>query len=102
MATTARQIGAMFGDDGQRWRTDDGRELDNVCREYGAQSPDADYHRSGEHGARRYRFTDGSTIIATDGGWDFGLPGASDDCWCWAGANDGQHNDGCPDADEEV
>jgi len=87
--STAEQVSAIFGDNGQCWATPAGRTLDDV-----AQNADARIER--HDGAVRYRFPDGSALIACEGGWDLGIPGAS--CWCWVGAG---HQEGCPEAESD-
>jgi hypothetical protein len=85
MSTIAEQVSEMFGDDGQRWEAD-GRRLSEVMTERGAEM-----ERS--KGSERYRFTDGSSIIVEDGGWDLGFDDAPEHCYCWSGNH--QHQEKC-------
>ena len=79
----AEAIAELF-EDGQSFEAADGRSLDEVCTEAGA-----DVVRDGDQ--VRYEFVDGSVLTAVGGGWDLGFSG----CWCWRGANGGRHVDGC-------
>ena len=48
---------------------------------------------------RKWIFADGSSVVQCYGRWDLGIPGSSDDCHCWAGAQGGKHHESCPAAD---
>jgi hypothetical protein len=82
-ATTAEQIAARFHDDGQRWKDDQGIDLDTACAEAGGKRDS-----TGERMVYRWTFADGSVITAAGGGWDLGYP----DCYCWQGAG---HTEDC-------
>lgn len=74
--TTAQHVAREMGDDGSRWSAPDGRSLQQVCRNHGANA----WRR--ESGDRRYEFRDGSAIVVLGGAWDI----KHDDCdcgWCW-------------------
>jgi hypothetical protein len=83
VTTSAQEISARFGDDGQRWTDADGVELEGVL--------DADAHTFGERNAavpQRWQFADGSAIITTDAAWDLGVTDTDDhdrrSCVCWS------------------
>lgn len=84
--TQAESISKMFHDDGLCFVTDAGLHLNQVCM---AHEPETVEHE--EYGTA-YRFRDGSSIIATNGGWDLGIQGAT--CWC-CDCGAGKHVDGC-------
>ena len=79
--STAERISEMFADDGQVWKTADGRILEIVCGDELGVVVDF-----GPHGAvsdiERFIFEDGSVITIAGDGWDFGYR----DCFCWTGA----------------
>jgi len=99
--TIAQQISRLFGDDGQRFEADDGRDIGDVCEEKSART---DRERRGYAGcATRYEFEDGSAIVTRDGGWDIGIPHCAA-CYCWEGADHGRHVPQCiysPDCEIE-
>jgi hypothetical protein len=74
--TTAEQIAAMLGDDGQTWETEDGRSLDQLAEEYGAVTAT----HPNKHYLTRYLFNDGSAIVASEGAWD--IEGSKP--WSWS------------------
>lgn len=61
MNTIAEQIAAELGNDGARWETDDGRNVEEIfaerCIDYTSELP------------TRYTFEDGSYIVAGNSGW---------------------------------
>ena len=77
--TTAHRIAAVLHDDGQTWETEDGRDLDALCRE---ESAWVEPGQDDQHGNTRYEFPDGSAIVATEGGWD--IEGSTP--WSWESA----------------
>jgi len=83
--TAAEQVAAQLGDDGQCWETSSGRTLEQLALAAGA-SKERRYEQT------RYRFRDGSSIVDAVGGWDLGIAGADDGCWCWKGAG---HSESC-------
>ena len=89
--TIAKKIAEMFGNDGQQWTTKlcglVEADVDEVCSQYCT-----DPGRRGE--STRYEFDDGSAIVVTPGGWDFGHP-APCTCHCWPEAYRGGHADEC-------
>jgi len=88
--TTAQTIAAQLGDDGQTYRTDDGRDLDELCEAAGART-------DARGSSVRYDFPDGSSIVDSCGAaWDLGLP---EGCHCWAGQG---HNEDCEHAGERA
>lgn len=95
-ATLAQKISAMFQNDGQRFETDIGTQLDVVCDKYvGGKLT----YRDG-HGTDTYRwdFEDGSSIVVMGACWDIGM---SQDCFC--GAEEGHQGTTCklsPDYEE--
>ena len=84
--TTAEKISALLHDDGQCWKTDDGRSFADLVDEYRASESWRDGHRTGD--VVRYTFDDGSVLTEAGDGWDFGYP----DCYCWEGVG---HDDNC-------
>jgi hypothetical protein len=78
--TTAMRIAEMLDFDGECWETDDGRDLDTLAKEAGAE---VTYHDTRE--LTRYYFSDGSAIVAGVGGWDI----EGDEPFSWAGAEPG-------------
>jgi hypothetical protein len=82
--TQAEQAAEIMGGDGQRWETEDGRTLDDVCTDMGAieeNPPQAT--------GTWYRFPDNSLIVDEDGGWDVACP----ECGLWEEA--GEHREEC-------
>jgi hypothetical protein len=75
--TTAERIAKQLGNDGECWESDDGRDLDTLAKEAGAE---VTYHDTRE--LTRYYFSDGSAIVAGVGGWDI----EGDEPFSWAGA----------------
>lgn len=80
----AELVAAALGHDGQRWRTDDGRTLDDLVTTFGGTiephpGRDRDLGRYGD--VWRAIFPDGSAITASGGAWDLGYP----ECWRWQG-----------------
>jgi hypothetical protein len=74
--TSAESVARQLGGDGSRWRTDDGRTLDDLVQEYGGMVEN--WRHSPDWKAV---FPDGSVITACGGAWDLGFP----ECWCWQG-----------------
>lgn len=97
--TTAQAISALFHDDGQRFATDAGAGLDEVCAT--AKGAIKTYPRNGnglqQYGTDTYKwiFPDGSAIVVSGAGWDFPLSTEAE-CFCWEGVAQGQHDAGCP------
>ena len=85
--TIADQISALLHDDGQRWTSDSGETLAELCAKRGPRH----ITRADDE---RWVFEDGSVITACGGGWDLGYA----DCWCWQGAG---HSDECSDGEAE-
>jgi hypothetical protein len=77
--SSAQKIAEMFHNDGQNWISNDDRFLGDVCIE-----DETFQSRYISNGAIKYLFTDGSTIVATREGWDFGV-NANPNCFCWVG-----------------
>lgn len=84
--TEAEAIAERFGNDGQQWQDETGRDLSDVCDEQ------ATARRTDGRDRTRWDFADGSSIVAAGAAWDLGLPGG---CYCWAEANWGRHADDC-------
>ena len=82
-ADTAHEVGARYGDDGQRFEDADGVWISDACETSGVQV-DQNWGRE----MTRYTFDDGSVITVAGGGWDYGYA----DCWCWDGTG---HSDEC-------
>ena len=92
-STTAQRVAALFDDDGQVHRYDpDGLDvtLDEACEA-------VRHDRLPIRDWVKWRFEDGSALVAAHYGWDLALDPAADDCACWAGVRD--HNSVCPLAD---
>lgn len=85
MKTIAQQVSKIFGDDGQKWETTDGKSFIEVCEEHGAditysaRDYDADGdmvyvdgYKSGHLAGDpiRYEFPDGSALVEAGDGWD--------------------------------
>ena len=81
---TAHEVGARYGDDGQRWEDADGVLLGDACLEAGAQPRVNEANSS----LIRFTFSDGSALTIAGGGWDYGYA----DCWCWDGTG---HDEDC-------
>jgi hypothetical protein len=81
--TIAEQVAEKMGNNGSRFKAEDGRTLEDLALERSATT-----ERDPAHGTR-YTFADGSAIIDAGGGWDLAL---SPDCWCWDGAG---HSEAC-------
>lgn len=97
--TIAQQVAEILGEDGERFETKDGRDLEDVCSEHGAQVTYADRVQDDDgtdtdevkqisrsevttRSAIRYGFNDGSAIVVWGGGaWD--LEGSTP--FSWAG-----------------
>lgn len=73
--TQAEKISALFHDDGQRFYTDDGTSLHDVCSGAALRSLTT-------RDTTKYLFRDDSAITVAGGGWDLGYP----ECGCWQGA----------------
>jgi hypothetical protein len=65
--TLAEQVADAMGNDGQRFESADGRDLSEVCEQYGAT---AEYGELRTATLTRYVFADGSAIVATPDAWD--------------------------------
>ncbi len=76
--TAADAVARLLGHDGTRWRTEDGRTLDDLVQEYDGMAENRDWRYSPDWKAV---FPDGSVITACGGAWDIGFP----ECWCWQG-----------------
>jgi hypothetical protein len=76
--TAADAVARELGHDGTRWRTEDGRTLDDLVQEYNGMVENRDWRYSPEW---RAIFPDGSVVTACGGAWDLGYP----ECWCWQG-----------------
>ena len=85
--TTAQKVAEIMGGDGQEFKMPDGRELDEICRDNGA-----DAERGGGQVVEgrdapidpqwtRYVFADGSAIVDCDTAWDV----EGDTPWSWEG-----------------
>ncbi len=85
--STAATIAEQFQNDGLVFRTQDGTNLDDVCRERASNVVTDGFDKT------RYGFADGSSLVVAGAAWDLGLPGG---CFCWAEANWGRHADDCP------
>lgn len=77
LGSVAQYIAHLLDDDGQCWEAADGRDLDTLAKEAGAE---VTYHDTRE--LTRYYFSDGSAIVAGVGGWDI----EGDEPFSWAGA----------------
>jgi hypothetical protein len=86
--TQAARWAARHGDDGQDWSEE---------HETSLQAEASATHL--DNGYVRWTFPDGSTVVVVACRWDLGLDPRGTRCHCWAGANDGEHNDGCPALD---
>lgn len=73
--TIAAQVSALLHNDGQCWRTDDGRDFDQLVEAFGAT------HDGDGFDKHRYTFSDHSVITVSGDAWDLGFS----TCWCWAG-----------------
>jgi len=73
----ANAVADEYGNDGQRYENRDGVRLEDRCAALAVNKK-----RSRNYTNTRYEFADGSSLVASDGGWDLGLPGG---CFCWAG-----------------
>lgn len=87
--TLAETISAALGDNGETWRTNDGRTIDDLIVAHGGVITRDDSCETGD--TWRADFSDGSCITSAGSAWDFGFPG----CFCWAGAG---HHDDCQHA----
>ncbi len=76
----AERIAELMGNDGQVYKTAEGRTLDETCRAHGA----AVKTRQGSQGDTqiRYQFADGSAIVDGGAAWD--IEGTKP--WSWQGA----------------
>ena len=92
--STAEDISAIFGDDGQVFQAPFGegmhRTLDSVSNDHKASVEWRDGMGTGTY---RYTYPDGSVITVAGDGWDFGYPC----CYCWQGAG---HTQECIDERE--
>ncbi len=95
--STAMEIAALFDNDGQVFKTADGREFWEVIASY-PQNPHLSVTGLGD--ADKIVFSDGSAIIACGAGWDFALDAAHEECLCWA--DPGAHEDRCPLSEESI
>jgi len=85
MTTTAQEITARLHDDGSRLATDDGRHIEDMLADAGADRETS----PAEYDLIRYTLPDGSVLTVRAGaGWDLGYAG----CWCWQGAG---HDEEC-------
>ena len=75
--TTAMRIAEMLDNDGQCWKAENGRTLDELATE-----ADATVFHDFERDLTRYLFPDNSAIVASGGGWDI----EGDEPFSWAGA----------------
>jgi hypothetical protein len=84
--TTARELAALFGDNGQTRHTADGRNMLEVARDLGAAVEYPNGHGHG-HGQAPlvYVFDDGSAVVEMDGGWDYRAEGCETTCWAGVG-----------------
>jgi len=64
-STTALDVSAIFNNDGQFYRIDDGRNLDEVASEHGGVT-----HKTTDRDDTVIVFPDGSAIGCTVLGWD--------------------------------
>jgi len=80
--TDAEVFAAAMGEDGLTFRLEDGRSLDEVADEHGAE-PVYGY----THGYKLV-FCDDSIVTVTGSVWDLGY----EECWCLRGAG---HEDDC-------
>ena len=87
--TTADQVALLMGNDGQRQRNAEGETLCEVCEAEGGFYSRYDNGRSG---LDVWEWSDGSAIVASDGGWDLRAEGCVNACW------DGE---GCTCEDDE-
>lgn len=80
---------AIVGDlDG--WTLPDGQELVDVLRQRATNVETRD------HDETRFEFEDGSSIVTSGGGWDFGYPASARPglwCWCWDDGRGGHTTD---------
>lgn len=79
-ATIAERVSALFDEDGHVWADAEGRDLEEVGK---AVDPGR-VQRTEDlaAGLVRYLYSDGSSIVAAESGWDLGY---GEDCWCWQG-----------------
>ena len=86
--TTAQQVAEIMGEDGQLFTAPDGRFLDTVCRQLGAEIQRGDGQMIEGRDApidpdsTRFVFPDGSAIVDCLAAWD--VEGATP--WSWEGA----------------
>tara|TARA_R110000868_G_scaffold160316_1_gene389749 strand:- start:333 stop:608 length:276 start_codon:yes stop_codon:yes gene_type:complete len=64
-STTASTVSAIFNNDGQFFRLDDGRKLGDVAAEHGGAT-----HKTTDRDDTVIVFADGSAIGCTGDGWD--------------------------------
>jgi hypothetical protein len=82
MMTTAQEISSLLEDDGQRFETRDGIEIDYLCK---AKRPERTFRDGYGTDTYRYDFADGSAIVITDAAWDLAPEGCTGFCWADAG-----------------
>lgn len=92
----AEQISQRLGEEGQVWKDRYGVELDQLCRDAGAvlsyarsqwdedarEYQPVEVYRTDPWTLVRYGFSDGSAIVAAEGGWDI----EGETPFSWAGA----------------
>ena len=84
--TTAQDIAALYGNDGQRFTASDGSELVDTLDCHGK-------HDS-QWGNDRWTFDDGSAIVIHGDAWDLVKDPDDPSCHCFAGLQD--HATDCP------
>lgn len=89
MATQAQLIADLFGNDGQRFISDDGTDIADLLINKSVDN----FHRPWTE-AIRYEFADGSSIVIAGAAWDLGLDDR--ECTCWAGVG---HTDECNESE---
>jgi hypothetical protein len=95
--TTAQAVSALFNDDGQRFWSESGTSLDEICAAAKGAAKTYPRNRQGlqQFGADTYKwsFSDGSAIVVSGACWDFPLS-TEQECFCLEGG--GRHQDDCP------
>lgn len=79
-ATLAQQLADLLGNDGLRFRADDGRDFDEIVAALGGSTVEwRDGYWAGH--VFRHVLRDGSVITVAGDAWDLGFA----ECYCWQG-----------------
>ena len=82
--TTAGCIAAEMGEDGSRFISEDGVDLDELCDMRGGRLLEVHANQ------RRYQFADGSGVLISENSWDMAM-----DPGCWCRRDDGHDSENC-------